>query len=934
MQSVLDRLREALAPDFTVEGEIATGGMGTVWHGYDVRLQRRVAIKTLRPELATAVAVQRFLREAQYLASLNHPNIVPVHRPGQSDGLVYYIMDFVEGDTLETRLAQGALSLSETLGLGRGLLSALTAAHAKGIIHRDIKPANIFMIGNRPLLGDFGVAHTSRDDLTALTQPGRVVGTPYYMSPEQSAGRELTVRSDLYSVGLVLYQACTGRRWERLARPEEGDWTRVPARLRSVLWKALEWRPEDRWSDAASFATALAETRPRPKWPIAALPLLVMAIYGGARFAGRGRTETRPADVIAVYPFETIGLADTSFGTQLARVTASYLEALPGISVAPVRTTFHEWRASALPPGERLAELAAPLGAKYGVWSVVRPFKKGAEVQLQVVNAQGQSVLQTVVRGDASDPIGLSDSIALQLVGKVLPSSEPLYRSAGALSGVSGPATRAFLFGEDASERDAWLTAERHYRRAIELDSTFVLAAWRLANARRWMPLRAEPPLPVDFQELYRAHGAKLPRLERELIEAQFAASGAARFARYETAIVLSRRNAYPALFYGDELFHRGPLSGRSREEAIAMLRRAVTLDSSLAPAHEHLAWALIRSGEKDEARTSLNALHRAAGKAEESEIYLPAFLELAHALRFTPDPALLKHPALQSPVGLALAARGGLSFEMPELEVELGAQLAGLPGAPRPLHGSGHVAQGLGLIALGRPATALAHFDSSIAFLTDRNEARLQSAEWRVVLPALGVPGIPEAEVVAGRESLQRLEGDRPTWALALGAYIRDDSSAAMLLHARVTSGTPLDLFLHAMREAQAGRFEDALRISEPALAFDSAGRAGDPFFRSALHLQRGEWQLASGNRRGADAEWLWYEGLDVVGWPHGVAQAGEVDWALGPYARLRRAAVATDAVRRCRLLAEALAMWTRPEPAVAPLAAEARRRLAQCPP
>jgi tRNA A-37 threonylcarbamoyl transferase component Bud32/tetratricopeptide (TPR) repeat protein len=934
MQSVLDRLREALAPDFTVEGEIATGGMGTVWRGYDVRLQRRVAIKTLRPELATAVAIERFLREAQYLASLNHPNIVPVHRPGQADGLVYYIMDFVEGATLDTRLAGGALSLSETLALGRGLLSALAAAHAKGIIHRDIKPANIFLAGNRPMLGDFGVAHTASDELTALTQTGGVIGTPYYMSPEQAAGRELTVRSDLYSVGLVLYQACTGRRWERLAQPQEGDWRRVPGRLRAVLWKALESRPEDRWPDAQTFAHALGTARPRPRWPVALLPLLAIAIYGGAKLAGRGRPAARPAEHIAVYPFETVGLADTTFGSQLARVTASDLEALPGISVAPVRSAFREWRASALPPADRLAALAGTLGAKYGVWSVVRPARRGAEVQLQVVNAQGRPVLETVVRGDTSDLIGLSDSIALQLVGKVLPRSEPLYRSAGALSGISAPAAREFLFGEDAFERDALLTAERHYLRAITLDSTFVLAAWRLANARRWMPLRLEPPLPVGFRELYGAHGAKLPPLDRELIEAQFAPSGAERFTRYQTALRLAPRDAYPAFFYGDELFHRGPLSGRSRDEAIAMLRRAVALDSSLAPAHEHLAWALIRSGHREEARASLNALHRVAGRDEESEIYLPAFLELAHALRFTPDPALLNHPALRSQVGLGVAARGGLSVEMPELEVQLGARLSRLPAAPSALHGSGHVAQALGLIALGRPAAALSHFDSAAGLLSDGDEARLQSAQWRVLLPALGVPGVPEAEVVAGRRRLEATSGDRSAWTLALEAYGRGDTAAASHWHDRVGPDTPLDLFLRALRAARAGRFEEALRISEPALAFDSAGSAGDPFFRSALHLERGGWRQASGDPAGADAEWLWYEGLDVVGWPSGVVQAGEVDWALGPYARVRRSSVTPDAGQRCRLTAEALAMWTQPEPAVAILAADARQRMSQCPP
>ena len=933
MVSVLERVREALAPDYTVEGEIASGGMGTVFRGHDMRLDRPVAIKALRPELATAVAAERFLREAQYLASMNHPNILPIHRVGQAAGLLYYIMPYVDGKTLDARIAEGRLSLSETLALGRGLLAALAATHARGIIHRDIKPANIFLAGTRPMLGDFGVAYSTSADLPALTQPGRAIGTPYYMSPEQTAGRELTAGSDLYAVGLVLYEACTGHRWERLARPEEADWSGVPGALRPVLWKALEWNADDRWLSAAEFSSALGKARPRIAWRTTLLPLAALVIFASVLLMD-GHSRSRPGQSIAVYPFETVGLADTSFGTQLARLTASNLEALPNISVAPVRATFREWRASPVPPAERLARLAGQSGAKYGVWSVVRPAQGGIEVQLRVVDTLGRPILERVVRGDTTDLVALSDSIALQLVGRVLPRTEALYRSAGALAGVSPPAAREFLFGEDASERDAWLTAERHYLRALALDTTFVLAAWRLANARRWMPLRPDPPLPVGFLDLYRSYGSRLPPLDRQLIEAQFAASAQERFAHYEAALRLDPRDAHPALFYGDELFHRGPLSGRPRDHAIAMLQRAVMLDRSLAPAHEHLAWALIRSGRKDEARRSLDVLHQVAGQQEESEIYLPAFLELAYRLRFAPDPALLEHPALGSPFGLNLAARGALSMEMPALEAQLGARLVRLKPAPAGVHGSGQVAQGLGLIALGRPAAALAHFDSAAGLLADSAEAHLQAAEWRVLAPALGVPGVPAGEIAAGERTLEQIGGERPAWALSLAHSARGDTTAAARWRGGVNPETPLGLLLQALVEAHEGRFDEALRTSEPALAFDSAGRAGDPFFRAALHLKRGEWYVALGDSAAADASWLWYQGLDVVGWPVGVVQAGEVDWALGPYAKLRRGRILAgrDPGQSCLLLREALAGWDRPEPALTSLVAEARKRVERC--
>ncbi|HEX6433195.1 MAG TPA: serine/threonine-protein kinase, partial [Gemmatimonadales bacterium] len=250
MPSLLERLREALAPDYTVERQIAAGGMGTVFLGRDERLLRRVAIKTLREEFATSVAVVRFVHESQHLAGLNHPNIVGVHDAGEKDGLVYYIMDYVDGETLDARIARGPLTTAETLRLGRELLSALDLAHRNGIVHRDIKPSNIFLVGDRALLADFGIAHSLQPSTSELTRPGQLVGTPAYMAPEQLRGEPVTPRTDLYAAGLVLFEAGTGRRWPSAVSPEQGDWTGVPSRLRSALRRALQVDPEKRWPDA------------------------------------------------------------------------------------------------------------------------------------------------------------------------------------------------------------------------------------------------------------------------------------------------------------------------------------------------------------------------------------------------------------------------------------------------------------------------------------------------------------------------------------------------------------------------------------------------------------------------------------------------------------------------------------------------------------
>ena len=946
MPSLLERLREALAPDYTVQRQIASGGMGTVFLGRDERLLRAVAIKTLRQELATAVAVERFVQEAQHLAGLNHPNIVGVHDAGEKDGLVYYIMDYVDGETLDTRVARGPLTPAETVSVGRGLLSALKLAHHKGIVHRDIKPSNIFLVGGRAMLADFGIAHSLYQSSTALTQPGQLVGTVAYMAPEQLRGQAVTARTDLYALGMVLFEACTGRRWDSLSAPEKTDWTGVPLRLQHALGKALEPHPQDRWPDAESFARELtgARARVRVLLPILALiPVGAVVVWGISRVLS---SETQPRSDVAVYPFEAVGLADSALGDHLSRLTATYLEALPGLKVAPVRTTFQAWRASRLPPAERMVQLSGEVGAKYGVWGVVRPSRAGLEVQLYCLDAGGRTRLETVIRGNTADRMGLADTIRLRLMSTVSPHSKQLSRNLGGLAGVDPRAVPEFLFGEAASERDAWLTAEKHYRNALAIDSTFVLAAWRLANARRWMPLRPEPPHPTGFLSLYRSHGGNLPVLDRLLIEAQFAPSGEDRLGLYQEALRRAPRDAYVALYYGDELFHRGPLYGRSRDTAIAVLQRAVELDPSLAPAREHLAWALIRSGRREEARHSLDALHRTAGKPEESEIYLPMFLQLAFAARFAPDSAPVNDPVLYSPFGLGLAARGAFSMHMPEVGAVLGARLAALPSVPPALHGSGEIALGLALMTLGRPMLALAHFDSAVHLLPERHEARHQAAEWRVIPSALGLPGIPAAEIERGRRELARLAGDssrsvRAAWGLAFEALRRGDTAGATPWVRRVATGSaavsPFHLLLQAMQQAADGRLEAALKLSEPALAYDSAGRAGDPFFRAALHLQRGDWFEKLNRPESADASWLWYENLDVVGWPSTVVQAGEVDWPLGNLARLRRAGLAArrgDREKVCALVAELLQSWAQPEPSFESLVAEARGLESHCRP
>jgi serine/threonine protein kinase/tetratricopeptide (TPR) repeat protein len=941
MPTAMDDFGEDLPPEIKLEGRIARGGMGEVFLGWNTVLEHPVAVKFLLLEHARAVTVERFLREARHVAKLRHENIVRVYHADMGRTRPYYVMEYVPGGTLAERLERGPLPAHEVVTLGRALLAALGHVHSRKLIHRDVKPSNIFLDGDRVLLSDFGVAFDQDSTESALTQPGEIVGTLAYMSPEQRGDGEIDARSDVYSAGLVLFEACTGRRWWPLVDPNDGDWTGVPPTLQPVLARAIQLKRERRWPDAKSFASALGVTESRRRWPWAAA---LAGIVAGVLLWRYWHLGPPPASDLAIFPFETKAV-DQASGLQVTKNARWYFERLPGLALASSSASSREWDASPLGSGQdRLVQLTHQLQSRYGLWGVVSPKGAQLEVQLQVVNGSGRKILDESVRADSGDYDGLADSIALRVVEKVFSKSDPLYRQGGSLAGVNPLAIPEFFYGEDGFKRDAFKTAEVHYTNALAIDSTFVLAAWRLANVRRWMPTRTDRPFAPGFLALYQSHRDAVPLEDRKLIEAQFAPSGAARFALYDEAIRESPQDAYAALLYGDEVFHRGPLSGLSLDSAVTLLRRSVELDPLFAPAWEHLAWALIRLGRRREATGALDTLWHVSGRPEESEIFLPLFLSLASRFRFEPGAPPVDDPLLRSPKALALAARGGLAFDLPDAEVALGLVLVSardvLPGD----RASGEIAQGVGLIGSGRPNEALHHFDSAAALFPHSDEARLQAAEWRLMLEPLGVLGVTDSEVARGRRDLVTLAGTpgaatRASWALAFDALARGDTVTAVPWMDRVRNasdgGGPMNNLLSGMLEAARGNPKQALALSEPALAFDSAGRP-DPFLRAALHLERGRWLDTMGLADAADRAWLWYENTDVVGWPSAEVQAGEVDWALASYARLRRARLAHAQGKQtvaCALLTRSRDIWSKAEPAIADLAHRASAQVGKCP-
>src|SRR5882724_3966984 len=208
-----DRLAAALADRYTIEREVGQGGMATVYLAEDLKHHRKVAIKVLRPELAAVIGAERFLSEVRTTANLQHPHILPLFDSGAADSFLFYVMPFVEGESLRDRLnREKQLPIADALRIATEVASALDYAHRHNVIHRDIKPENVLLHDGQALVADFGIAlAASKAGGSRMTETGMSLGTPHYMSPEQAMGqREITPRSDVYALGATTYEMLLG----------------------------------------------------------------------------------------------------------------------------------------------------------------------------------------------------------------------------------------------------------------------------------------------------------------------------------------------------------------------------------------------------------------------------------------------------------------------------------------------------------------------------------------------------------------------------------------------------------------------------------------------------------------------------------------------------------------------------------------------------
>jgi serine/threonine protein kinase/tetratricopeptide (TPR) repeat protein len=513
-------LQAALADRYTIEREVGHGGMATVYLAQDRKHHRRVAIKVLRPELAAALGPERFLREIEIAAKLAHPNILMLIDSGEAAGLLYFVMPYVEGDSLRERLnREKQLALDDALQITREVADALGHAHSLGIVHRDIKPENILFEAGQAVVSDFGIARA----ITVagggrLTETGVAVGTPAYMSPEQAAGeRQLDGRSDLYSLGCVLYEMLAGEppftgpsAQAVLARhtldpvpPLRTVRKAVPEHVERAALKALEKVAADRFATARQFVDALDVTPavPLPTWRrilgrrsvrVGLGVTIVVAAAGlGLRLrSSRGpKTSDPPHPKIVVLPFQNLGAPeDRWFADGITEEITSRLGQISGLGVIS--------RTSAMQSaGKPLHEIATELGVQYVLEGTIRSDQlpdgvRQVRVTPQLIRVSDDTHLwaerytASLARGEIFDAqANIAEHVA-QALDVTLREGE---RQALRTKPTANPeAYDAYLRGNQYAHGGYLKTDSRAamavYRRAVELDPQFSEAHARLSD--------------------------------------------------------------------------------------------------------------------------------------------------------------------------------------------------------------------------------------------------------------------------------------------------------------------------------------------------------------------------------------------------------------------------------------------------------------------
>jgi tetratricopeptide (TPR) repeat protein len=625
-----DPLRQALSERYALERELGRGGMATVYLAQDLKHERQVALKVLRPDISALIGAERFVREIAIVAKLAHPHVLPLHDSGVADGHLYYVMPFVEGESLRARLERDRqLPVGEAVRIGEEVADALAYAHSRGVVHRDIKPENILLESGHAVVADFGIARVlSETGGARLTDAGLAIGTAGYMSPEQASGEpSLDQRADVYSAGCVVYEMLSGepphtgptpqvvlaRALTESVRPLTAVREAVSHQLDLAVRKALAKSPADRYASAAEFGAALraamtasvaGEAKPagsrRPGRKQGLLLLAaVVAIVGLGLVRPFLRVGTGdPGLRLAVFPFLATAIPAREYTERLPALLATVLDGTPGFRVADPWSLWGGLRP------ERGARAQSPAGVEdasrrarraHAGMFLLGSIEMGSAATLAVTARVYQvgrpDAVHTLSETAPEDSLGpLAHRLAVNLITRMRPSQTVLVPELEGFTTRSPEAIKAYLRAKEAMRRGHVDSADAEIDAAIRADTTFAVAlveAVRIKSYTQFMRGQFFTGLVdlLDRAERYTDSLSPRNRLRLQASRASVRTEGAkaAAAAREILAIDSTDLDAWIGLAY----YHRvyGWQYGAGESEATEALEKVIALDSSHVPA-------------------------------------------------------------------------------------------------------------------------------------------------------------------------------------------------------------------------------------------------------------------------------------------------------------------------------------------------------------